>query len=214
MIFLEGCRHKMEVVRQSIKVLFIEDNEDDVELIRRILSRDTNVQVDIKSTDRLSSALQLLVTEPFDVILTDLGLPDSHGMVTFSKLHFLQPNTPIIILSGLNDEALAIKAVQNGAQDYLVKGKVDGNLLGRSLRYAIERQKLLTQLEDSLKEIQTLKGLIPMCAWCKKIRDDKGYWKKVETYIEEHTGAAFTHGICPECLNKFESKLPPKSQKE
>ncbi len=199
---------------QSIRVLFIEDNEDDVELISRLLLRETSVSVDIRHTDRLSSAIHLLVSEPFDVILSDLGLPDSQGMVTFSKLHSCRPNMPIIILSGLNDEALAVKAVQNGAQDYLVKGKVDGNLLGHSIRYAIERQKLLTQLEESLKEIQTLKGLIPMCAWCKKIRDDKGYWKKVETYIEEHTGAAFTHGICPECLKEFESKSPPKTRKE
>lgn len=192
----------------GIVVLLIEDSEDDAALISRILLKITSVSVDIKHADSLSSAIQLLVSEQFDVILSDLGLPDSQGIETFERIHAWRPNTPVIILSGLSDEDLALKAVQSGAQDYLVKGKVDSNLLGRSLRYAIERQKLLSQLEESLKEIKTLKGLIPMCAWCKKIRDDKGYWKRVETYIEEHTGAAFTHGICPDCLKKIEPKAP------
>jgi hypothetical protein len=73
----------------------------------------------------------------------------------------------------------------------------------RIIRYAIERQKLLIRLENSLKEIKTLRGLLPICAWCKKIRDDKGYWKKVEAYITELTGTEFTHGICPACHSKL-----------
>jgi PAS domain S-box-containing protein len=67
-----------------------------------------------------------------------------------------------------------------------------------------EREKLIRQLQDALAKIKTLRGLIPMCAWCKKIRDDSGYWKKVETYIQEHSDASFTHGICPECLRKHD----------
>ena len=63
-----------------------------------------------------------------------------------------------------------------------------------------EREKLIVELRDALDKIKTLKGLLPMCAWCKKIRDDKGYWKRVEVYIKEHSDASFTHGICPECL--------------
>ena len=65
-----------------------------------------------------------------------------------------------------------------------------------------EREKLIGELQEALSKIKTLKGLIPICAWCKKIRDDKGYWTKVETYIREHSDASFTHGICPECLKK------------
>jgi PAS domain S-box-containing protein len=67
-----------------------------------------------------------------------------------------------------------------------------------------ERELLIIQLQDALANIKTLKGLLPMCAWCKKIRDDKGYWKRVETYIREHSDASFTHGICPECLKKVD----------
>ncbi len=66
-----------------------------------------------------------------------------------------------------------------------------------------EREALITELRKALSEIKTLSGLLPICAWCKKVHDDKGYWKKVETYIEEHSNASFTHGICPECLKKL-----------
>lgn len=65
-----------------------------------------------------------------------------------------------------------------------------------------EREVLISELKEALSKIKTLSGLLPICAWCKKIHDDKGYWKKVETYVEEHSDASFTHGICPECLKK------------
>ncbi len=65
-----------------------------------------------------------------------------------------------------------------------------------------EREKLIAELREALEKIKTLRGLLPMCAWCKKIRDDQGYWKKVEDYLKEHSDATFTHGICPECLKK------------
>ncbi len=69
-------------------------------------------------------------------------------------------------------------------------------------RYEEERERLIQALQDALANVKTLKGLLPICAWCKKIRDDKGYWTKVETYIREHSDASFTHGICPECLKR------------
>ena len=65
-----------------------------------------------------------------------------------------------------------------------------------------EKEVLISELQEALSKIKTLSGLLPICAWCKKIHDDKGYWKKVETYVEEHSDASFTHGICPECLKK------------
>jgi len=74
-----------------------------------------------------------------------------------------------------------------------------------------EREKLILELQDALDKIKTLRGLLPICAWCKKIRDDKGYWKKVETYIEEHSDAMFTHGICPECLKRISPELSDNS---
>jgi YesN/AraC family two-component response regulator len=117
----------------------------------------------------------------------------------------------VIVLTALNDEDTALSAMHCGAQDYLVKGRTDTAQLTRSIRYSIERQKLLTELDKRLKEIKTLQGFLPMCAWCRNIRDDKGYWKDLETYIQEHTDASFSHGICPECAKKV---YPEYLQKE
>jgi len=124
------------------------------------------------------------------------------GIETFEAFHSRYPDIPVIVLTGLDDENTALGAMQGGAQDYLVKGQIDTRQLTRSILYAIERQKLITELEKSRKEIKTLQGLLPMCAWCRKIRDDKGYWTDLEAYILKHTDAAFTHGICPQCLQK------------
>jgi PAS domain S-box-containing protein len=82
-----------------------------------------------------------------------------------------------------------------------------------------EREKLIVKLQDALEKIKTLRGLLPMCAWCKNIRDDKGYWKKVEDYLREHSDATFTHGICPECLKKvspetYAEKFPKGGRKK
>jgi hypothetical protein len=70
-----------------------------------------------------------------------------------------------------------------------------------------EREKLIRELQDALTNIQTLRGLLPICSYCKKIRDDKGYWNRIESYIEDHSGAEFTHGMCPECLKKYHPDL-------
>lgn len=197
-----------------IKVLLIEDNPGDVDLLRMLLSRAKGSSIDMEHSDKLSSALAFLAGEKVDVILSDLGLPDSHDINTFLSLHTLYPDIPVIVLTGLDDEALATEAVRKGAQDYLVKGTVDSGLLVKTIRYSIERQKLITILEKNLKEIRTLRGLLPMCAWCKNVRDDKGYWKRVETYIEEHTDASFTHGICPQCLKRIDPETFEKLKKD
>ena len=70
-----------------------------------------------------------------------------------------------------------------------------------------ERESLISELQAALSQIKTLSGLLPICAWCKKVHDDKGYWKKVETYVEEHSDASFTHGICPDCLKKVSPEM-------
>jgi DNA-binding NarL/FixJ family response regulator len=186
-----------------IWVLLIEDNDDDAVLIRRFLTSGQNMHIDVEVANRLSSALKHLKGMKYDVILSDLGLPDNRGLDTFSKIHSACPDAPIIVLTGLDDETVALEAMKLGAQDYFVKNHINSINIVRSIRYAIERHKLLVRLENSLKEIKALRELLPMCAWCKKIRDDKGYWKKVETYITELTGSEFTHGICPACHSKL-----------
>ena len=194
-------------VKQNFTVLLLEDDEADAELIRELLSESQTISIKLARADRLSSAATCLAREKPDIILSDLDLPDSKGIDTFIKVHDLAPDMPVMVLTGLNDEETAILALRKGAQDYLVKGTFDANLLSRSIIYSIERKKLMIQLEHSLREIRTLKGMIPICAWCRKLRDDDGYWKQVEAYLSEHTDAQFTHGVCPECSLKLKLEL-------
>ena len=193
---------------KPIKVFLIEDNEDDAHLIRRFLTLGQNIHIDVERADKLSSALERLKGEKYDVILSDLGLSDSWGLDTFIKVYSACPDVPIIILTGLDDEAVALEAVHRGAQDYLDKSQIKSRSLVRVIRYSIERHNLLAQLEKSLKEIKTLRSLLPICAWCKKIRDEQGYWNKVESYITKLTGSEFTHGICPACYEKVRGQFP------
>jgi len=191
---------------QPISILLIEDEEGDAFLIQRSLSGALRVPYTVSHVDGLGKGMARLKDGGIDVVLLDLGLPDGYGLSTFSVLHKHSPDVPVIVLTGQDDDELGIEAVQQGAQDYLVKGKVEGGILARSLRYAIERQKLSLQLIQSMKEINTLRGFLPICANCKKIRDDKGYWTQIESYISLHSEAEFSHGICPECAVKLYGK--------
>jgi signal transduction histidine kinase len=132
------------VAPARIRALLVEDNPGDARLIREMLREAGagHASVDIAHADRLASGLEHLASMGADVILLDLSLPDSSGFDTFSVLHTAAPGVPIVVLSGLDDESLAIRAVQEGAQDYLVKGQVDGGTILHALRYAIERQRL------------------------------------------------------------------------
>lgn len=189
-----------------LKVLLIEDNPADARLIREMLKGLREGVFELESVDRLSTGLERLADSERDVVLLDLSLPDSQGFDTFLKLREKAGAVPTVLLTGLDDEALAVRAVHEGAQDYLIKGQVDGHLLSRAIRYAIERNKLVRELHDALAKVKTLSGMIPICAWCRRIRDDKGYWDQVEAYVESRSNATFTHGICPECSEKMRKK--------
>jgi len=199
---------------KTITVLFIEDNPGDAMLIQRSLAGSSRIAYKVTHVVRLADGLKILASINFDVILLDLGLPDGPaGIKTFEKVHTFAPQIPIIVLTGYDDEEIALESVQKGAQDYIVKGQTAGNMLGRSIQYAIERRKLLAHIEHAAREIKELRGILPICAKCKKIRDDKGYWTQVEVYISVHSGTEFSHGICPECAEKLYPSLCKKDAK-
>ena len=126
---------------RSIKTLLIEDNPGDSRLIREMLSEAKDVFFDLRYADRLQAGLDQLGQGGIEVVLLDLGLPDSQGLETLDKTYALAPEVPIVVLTGLDDDTLGVQAVNRGAQDYLKKGQVDGELLMRTLRYAIERKR-------------------------------------------------------------------------
>lgn len=201
--------------KKIIKILLIEDDPDDVLLIREMLAEvgSSLYSFRLEHADSLATGLGAYDIGRHDVVLLDLGLPDGNGLETLLTAAQRCPDAPLVVLTGLTDEFFGIEAVKNGAQDYLIKGRITSDVLTRSLCYALERKKLKNEeqllvhkLRKAIEKISTLKGLIPICSSCKKIRDDKGYWNQLEAYISEHSEAEFSHGMCPECAEKLYGK--------
>jgi PAS domain S-box-containing protein len=134
---------------RPIKILLVEDNPGDVRLLQELLKEVTNDPFLLIAVERLEGALHYLAKERVDLILLDLSLPDSQGLETFTKIHHHAVAIPIVVLTGLDHETLTKQVMQAGAQDYLVKGQVDGPLLVRSMRYAIERKRT----EETLRRV-------------------------------------------------------------
>ena len=135
--------------RPSTRVLLVEDSPDDARLIQVLLGKATDSRFAVTHEDRLAKGLAALEGNRFDVVLLDFSLPDSFGLDTFLSVHQTAPRLPVIVLTSLDDDELAAKAVLEGAQDYLVKREVDTRLLVRSIRYAIARQTADDALRDS-----------------------------------------------------------------
>ena len=136
---------------QSTRVLLIEDNPGDADLVRLRLVEGKS-PVEVSCVDRLADGMASLSQHPPSVVLLDLNLPDSHGAETFRTVLAHSPDVPVVILSGQDDEALALKAVHQGVQDYLIKGDITSKQLERAMRYAVERQALLRSLEITRKQ--------------------------------------------------------------
>lgn len=189
------------------KILLVEDDPGDVYYFKELVSDKTDIDEMLKTVGTLSEAVSILKVEDFDIVILDLGLPDSVGLQTFNALHARFPDVAVLVLSDMDDADLALQAVSSGAQDYLVKGALEQRLIIRSMRYAVERQRLMMELKQANEQIKTLSGIIPICSHCKNIRNDAGYWQAVEKYVTEHSGAMFSHGICPDCIKKYYSEL-------
>jgi signal transduction histidine kinase len=139
-----------------MRVLLIEDNQDDALLIQEALSE---TKIEIEAAERLSVALERLARDGLDAVLLDLSLPDAHGLDTIRRIRSHAPGVPIVVLTGLDDEEAAVNAVEQGAQDYLIKGQVDGQLLVRSLRYAIQRHRSEEALKERNRELLILRNI-------------------------------------------------------
>lgn len=195
-------------MNKTIKMLLIEDDQGDAFLTREIL-RESQQNISIDVAGRLSEALGRIGQGHFDIILMDLGLPDSNGLETFTKVYGKAGETPVVVFTGLSDEDTGLQAVNQGAQDYVCKGELNGRSLARIIRYAIERKRMqeeladkIIRLEEALAKVKQLEGILPICMYCKKIRDDKQSWQQLEQYISEHSEAFFSHSICPVCMKE------------
>lgn len=140
----------------KIKILLIEDSADDAELIKKKLEKSALAKFQVMVTPKLDDGLKQAEKFQPDLILSDLGLPDSHGLDTVTKILIAKPNIPLVVLSGFDDEATAMKAVQSGAQDYLVKGQQNNPKWEQAIIYSLERAHLHEELEKNTAEIDRL----------------------------------------------------------
>ena len=144
---------------KPIELLLIEDNPGDALLIEEMLSEVKGFPFTFDHVARLSEGLERMASGTVGVALLDLSLPDSHGLETVARAHAQSPGVPIVVMTGLDDEETGIAAVKMGAQDFLVKRQLDGNLLVRSLRYAVERKRAEEQARRHQEHITALHEL-------------------------------------------------------
>ncbi len=200
-----------------LRVLVVEDNAADLWRARSALGSTLAIRFEVTEATKLSDALQALSAGEHDAVLLDLGLPDSQGLATFTTLHARHRLVPVVVLSGLDDESSALDAVRLGAQDYLVKGKFDDELLARSIRHAVERQHLLGQVERSLTYVRRLlldsreqagapvrRDPLAICSWCKRIRDEAGRWQTIDELFADPENVPITALTCPGCGERIE----------
>lgn len=192
----------------NISILIVEDNPGDSLLIKEYLAEGQRFSAEIMEAETLESALGLLVHYDFDVVLLDLSLPDSSGLDTVRRLITKFPELAVIVLTGLQDEEVALQSVRYGAQDYLEKQQLSANMLSKSIRYSIERklamqekEELLNDLTLSLERIQSLEGMLPICVSCKKIHTADRQWLPIEEYVANRS-----HLVCPNCRNVLEKE--------
>jgi len=147
-----------EMNTEIIKILLIENDPDNIYVLQDVLKcKYANIEYKIECVERLSIGKESLYgQDDFDVILLDLQLPDSQGIETLTELQKIAQDTPIIVFTDQDDEAFAVKTVQMGAQDYIVKGRSNRSILVRAIRYAIERHQMIKKLEQTQEELEQL----------------------------------------------------------
>ncbi len=133
--------------KKTVHVLVVEDNTADAILLRQMFHKESTRSFDLVHLKTMSAAVEHLQKGEVDIVLLDLGLPDGHGLDTIRRVKAVAPEVPVIVLTGLDDETLAAKALKEGAQDYLIKGQIENRALPRALRHAIERHRMQSETD-------------------------------------------------------------------
>jgi DNA-binding NtrC family response regulator len=193
-----------------IRVLLVDDDHDDYAIMRDLFIEIEVGKFRLEWVDTYDAAIEKMLRNEHDVYLVDYLLGERNGLELLKEAIKEGCKAPIILLTGKGAREVDMAAMKAGASDYLDKSEIGAPLIERSIRYAIERKRtleeqirLISQLQEALAKVKQLSGLLPMCASCKKIRDDNGYWNQLEAYISDHSEADFSHGICPECVKKL-----------
>lgn len=196
-------------MEEKIRILVVDDTDPLRVGTARVL-RQGGYPVDEAATG--AECLAKVNTFRPDLVLLDVNLPDTNGFQICRTLKSdLQSHRVYVMMltaskTGPDDRS---EGLEIGADGYMARPISNRELLAwvrameRIIRAERERDRLIRELQEALASIKVLRGLLPICSHCKKIRDDKGYWKQVEVYIREHSEAEFSHGLCPDCVRKL-----------
>lgn len=215
------------------RVLVADDNYTNRQLLKLILIKNG---YDVTLFDDGQQVLEQVESINPDIILLDIMMPEVNGFEVCRKLKQIPKikRIPVIFITGLQDTENIARGFEYGGVDYITQPFKNAELLARlkthlELKDSRERlirlvsrekrtkKKLITMIKKlgkAKKQIKTLSGFIPICAHCKNIRDDKGYWSRIETYISSRTEAQFSHGLCPDCMKELYPEIYKKRQKE
>jgi DNA-binding response OmpR family regulator len=181
-------------------ILVIDDQPANLKVLLPFLKQNN---FEVRIAENGDRALQVLDNYQPDIILLDVMMPGMDGFETCSRIKANKETAgiPVIFMTALDSVEDKIAGFKAGGVDYITKPFQQVEVLARvNTHITLRKQKL--ELEEALAEVKKLSGFLPICAFCKKIRDDEGYWQQVEQYITEHSEAVFSHGVCPTCAEE------------
>jgi len=196
-------------------VLIVDDTPENLTILCQIL---TEHGYQVRPALSGEIALKAVRADIPDLILLDIMMPGMNGFEVCRNLKAEEQtkHIPIIFISGLHELEDKVRAFSEGGVDYITKpfqteevlARVNTHIALHTFRKSLEKKNI--ELQKALDEVKQLRGFLPICANCKNIRDDKGYWERIETYVSNHSDAKFTHSICPDCATKLYPDLTPK----
>lgn len=200
------------ITLDNMSVLVVDDTRINVDLLVILLQK-RNYNVCVAESGK--EALQKIATNPPDLILLDIMMPEMDGYETCLRIknNPLSKHIPVIFITALSETKDKIKGFEVGGVDFITKpfevqevlARVKAQLTIQHLNKTLAAKN--SELEKALAEVKSLQGIVPICSKCKKIRDDDGFWQRVEQYVSDRTGAKFSHSYCPSCLQSEIDKL-------
>ena len=172
-----------------LHLLIVEDEPAHAEAIRRAFDQ-MATKADVRVAGTLREYREQVAAQPPDFVLADLNLPDGRATEILTHPPEAAP-FPILVMTAFGSQQIVVEVMKAGALDYVVKSPETFAAMPQTVARGLREWRLLQE--------HTLSGLLRICAWCKKIRDDQGDWKDIETFLAAHSQAHFTHGICPAC---------------
>jgi two-component system, response regulator PdtaR len=197
----------------SLKVVIAEDSNSMSAVIKRQLIKIGHTV--IGNANNGLQAIEMAQTLQPDIILMDIEMPEMDGLEAARLIHEKCPR-PVVLLTGHDDPELVQRASQVGVGAYLMKPpsapEIERSIIIAMARFddLRELQRLNRELQTALDNVKVLKGLVPICANCKKIRNDKGFWEALESYMKKNSDVEFSHGLCPDCIAKVYPDYIPK----